>query len=129
MKEFRNPPTIHQPLGSYSHHVEVTGGERLLILSGQVGVRGDGTIPEDPFEQLEVAFENILRNLQAANMGVKDILRLTYYVVGEMDTVKRRAIITSKLGEHRPCSTFLYIAGLASPAYKVEIEALASRSD
>jgi len=129
MKEFRNPQNVHQPLGVYSHHVEISGNERLLVLSGQVGMRADGTVPEDQIEQLEVAFENILRNLEAANMGTKDILKLTYYVVGEMDNVKRRAIITSKLGEHRPCSTFLYVAGLVNPVYKVEVEALASRTD
>ena len=127
MKEFRNPQNVHQPVGLYSHHVEISGNERMLILSGQVGMREDGTVPEDPFEQMEVAFENILRNLEEANMSVKDILKLTYYVVGEMDTVKRREIIASKLHGHRPCSTFLYVAGLASPVYKVEIEAFASR--
>jgi len=129
MKEFRNPQNVHQPLGLYSHQIELTGNEHLLILSGQVGMREDGTVPDDPFEQLEVAFENIIRNLQAANMGVEDLLKLTYYVVGEMDTVKRRAVIASKLQGHKPCSTFLYVAGLASPVYKVEIEALASHSD
>jgi len=129
MKEFRNPQNVHQPVGVYSHQIEVTGNERLLILSGQVGMREDGTVPEDPFEQLDVVFENILRNLDAANMGVKDILKLTYYVVGEMDTVKRREVIASKLQGHKPCSTFLYVAGLASPVYRVEIDAWASRSD
>ena len=129
MKEFRNPQRVHQPLGAYSHQVEITEDERLLVLSGQVGMREDGTVPEDQIEQLEVIFENILRNLEAANMSAKDILKLTYYVVGEMDTVKRRAIITSKLGEHRPCSTFLYVAGLVSPVYKVEVEALASHAE
>ena len=129
MKEFRNPQHVHQPLGVYSHQVEITEDERLLVLSGQVGMREDGTVPEDQIEQLEVIFENILRNLEAANMSAKDILKLTYYVVGEMDTVKRRAIITSKLGEHKPCSTFLYVAGLVSPVYKVEVEALASHAE
>lgn len=129
MKEFRNPQNVHAPLGGYSHHVEITGNERLLVLSGQVGMREDGTVPEDALEQLEVAFENILRNLQAANMDSNDIVKLTYYVVGEMDVAKRRALIASKLQGHKPCSTFLYVAGLASPQYKVELEALASRSD
>ena len=128
MKEFRNPENVHQPVGLYSHQVEITG-ERLLVISGQVGMRQDGTVPENPFEQLDVAFENIIRNLQAAKMSVQDILKLTYYVVGEMDTVKRREVIASKLQGHKPCSTFLCVAGLASPVYKVEIEALASRSD
>lgn len=129
MKEFRNPQSVHQPVGLYSHHVEMTGNERILILSGQVGMREDGTVPEDPFEQMDVAFDNIVRNLEAAKMSVKDILKLTYYLVGEMDTVKRREIIASKLQGHRPCSTLLYVAALASPVYKVEIEALASHPD
>ena len=129
MKEFRNPQNVHQPVGFYSHQVEITGNERMLVLSGQVGMREDGTVPENPLEQLEVAFDNILRNLQAANMDVKDILKLTYFVVGEIDTAKRREVITSKLQGHKPCSTFLYVAGLASPVYKVEVEALASRAD
>jgi 2-iminobutanoate/2-iminopropanoate deaminase len=127
MKEFRNPQDVHQPVGFYTHQVEISGNERLLVLSGQVGMREDGTVPENPLEQMELAFDNILNNLRAANMDVQDILKLTYFVVGEIDTAKRREIITAKLQGHKPCSTFLYVAGLASPAYKVEIEALASR--
>lgn len=126
MKEFRNPQDVHQPLGSYSHQVEITGNERMLVLSGQVGVREDGTVPDDPIEQMDVALENIFRNLRAANMDVKDIIKLTYYLVGEVDTAKRRELVMSKLQGHKPCSTLLFVAGLASPIYKVEIEAWAS---
>ena len=129
MKEFRNPQNIHQPLGSYSHQIEITRNERLLVLSGQVGMREDGTIPDDPFEQIDIAFENILRNLRAANMDVKDIIKLTYYLVGEIDTAKRREIMLSKLQGNQPCSTLLYVAALASPMFKVEIDAWASHAD
>lgn len=129
MKEFRNPQDVHQPLGSYSHQIEVRGNERLLVISGQVGMRADGTVPEDPFEQIEVAFENIFRNLRAAGMSVNDLIKLTYYLVGEIDTAKRREVVQSKLQGHQPCSTLLYVAGLASPVYKVEIDAWASRAE
>ena len=129
MKEFRNPQDVHQPVGSYTHQIEIRGNERLLVISGQVGMREDGTIPEDPFEQIDLAFENIFRNLRAANMEVKDIIKLTYYLVGEIDTAKRREIVLSKLQGHQPCSTLLYVAGLASPAFHVEIEAWASRAE
>ena len=129
MKEFRNPQDVHQPLGSYSHQIEVRGNERLLVISGQVGMRADGTVPEDPFEQIDVAFENIFRNLHAAGMDVKDLIKLTYYLVGEIDTAKRREVVLSKLQGHQPCSTLLYVAGLASPVYKVEIDAWASRAE
>jgi 2-iminobutanoate/2-iminopropanoate deaminase len=129
MKEFRNPQSIHQPLGSYSHQIEVRGNERMLVLSGQVGMRQDGTVPEDPIEQMNIALENIFQNLRAANMDVKDIIKLTYYLVGEIDTAKRRELVASKLQGHQPCSTLLYVAALASPIYKVEIDAWASRAD
>ena len=129
MKEFRNPQDVHEPLGSYSHQIEVKGNERLLVISGQVGMREDGTVPEDPLEQIDIAFENILSNLRAAGMDVKDLIKLTYYLVGEIDTAKRREIVLSKLQGYQPCSTLLYVAGLASPVYKVEIDAWASRAE
>lgn len=127
MKESRNPQNIHKPLGQYSHQIEITGNERMLVLSGQVGMRADGSVPEDALEQIDVTFENIFRNLQAANMDVKDIVKLTYYLVGEIDTAKRRELTASKLQGHQPCSTLLYVAALAAPIYKVEIDAWASR--
>jgi enamine deaminase RidA (YjgF/YER057c/UK114 family) len=128
VKEFRNPQDVHQPLGSYSHQIEVSA-ERLLVISGQVGMSEDGTIPDDAFEQIDLAFENIFRNLRAADMDVKDIIKITYYLVGEIDTVKRREVVLSKLQGHQPCSTLLYVAALASPAFRVEIDAWASRAE
>ena len=129
MKEFRNPQNVHQPVGAYSHQVEITGPERMLVLSGQVGMRENGTIPADPLEQIDVALENIFRNLRAANMEVKDIFKLTYYLVGEIDTAKRRELVAAKLQGHKPCSTLIYAARLATPDIKAEIEAWASRAE
>jgi len=129
VKEFRNPQDVHEPLGSYSHQIEIRGNERMLVLSGQVGMLEDGTVPADPLAQMDIALENVFRNLRAASMDVKDIIKLTYYLVGEIDTAKRRELVVSKLQGHKPCSTLLYVAALASPIYKVEIDAWASRAD
>ena len=129
MKEFRNPQSVHEPLGSYSHQLEIRGNERLLVLSGQVGMREDGAVPEDPTEQVDVAFENILRNLEAASMSLRDVIKLTYYLVGEFDIARMRELVASKLQGHQPCSTLLYVASLASPVYRVEIDAWASHAD
>ena len=128
MKEFRNPQDVHEPVGSYSHQIEVRGSERLLVISGQVGMRKDGTVPEDPFEQIDLAFENVLSNLRAADMDVRDLIKITYYLVGEIDTARRREVVLSKLQGHQPCSTLLYVAALASPVFRVEIDAWASRA-
>lgn len=129
MKTSRNPSDVHPPLASYAHQIEVTGPERLLFVSGQVGMQPDGAIPDDPIEQLVVALENIGRNLQAANMGVTDIVKLTFYLVGEFDTARRRAATAAWLNGHQPCMTTVFVAGLASPAYRVEVDAWATKAE
>ena len=126
MKTYRNPPNVHPPLAAYTHQIELSGSERLVLFSGQVGQREDNSVPEDPIEQLDIAFENIFRNLQAADMGIEDIVKLTFYLVGDMDAARRREVTASKLQGHEPCMTLLYVAALASPIYKVEIDAWAS---
>ena len=60
MKEYRNPADVHEPIAAYTHQIEVKGPERLLVLSGQVGKTEDGTVPDDPIEQLDVALENLI---------------------------------------------------------------------
>ncbi len=128
MKTYRNPPNVHQPIAAYTHQIEIKGDERILVLSGQVGRTQAGDVPEDPLEQLDLAFENLLRNLHAADMDVHDILKLTFYLVGDMDAARRRELIAARLGEHRPCMTLLFVAALASPIYKVELDAWASNA-
>ena len=127
MKAYRNPTNVHEPIAGYTHQIEISGSERFLALSGQVGKKEDGTVPDDAAEQLEAALENLLRNLGAADMGVEDLVKITFYLVGEMEAAKRRDVISAKLQGHKPCMTLLYVAGLASPIYKVEIDAWASK--
>jgi enamine deaminase RidA (YjgF/YER057c/UK114 family) len=123
----RDPEAIHPPLGAYSHQVEVPAGARLLVMAGQVGRTVDGRVPEDPIEQAEVALDNVRHNLEAAGMGVGDVVKLTWYVVGQMDAQRRRELLTAWLGDHRPASTLVYVAALAAPEYRVEIDAWACR--
>jgi 2-iminobutanoate/2-iminopropanoate deaminase len=54
MKTPRNPSTLHAPLAAYSHQIEITYRERQLVMAGQVGMNPDGTVPDDPIEQLGV---------------------------------------------------------------------------
>ena len=127
MKQARNPATVHAPLGRYAHQIEVSGESRMLFLAGQVGVAPDGTVPADPIEQLGVALDNIVRNLEAAGFEPADLVKLTTYVVGEMDAAGRRAQLDRVLGPHVTTSTLVYVAALASPDYKVEVDGWAMR--
>ncbi len=128
MKTYRNPTTVHPPIGGYTHQIEISGGERLLVLSGQVGRTLDGQVPEGQLEQIDLALQNLERNLQAAGMGVPDLVKLTFYLVGEVDPAERRKVLAAHLGGHQPCSTLVYVAALAAPMYKVEIDAWASKA-
>ena len=124
---FRNPAAVHKPLASYSHQAEISGSAKWLVLSAQIGMDQEGRIPEDVYGQIELAFDNILRNLEAAGMDKKDLVKLAFYFVGPHDVEQRRSIVKHRLGEHQPCMTVLYVAGLAGPALKVEIDAWACR--
>lgn len=53
-------------------------------------------------------------------------VKLTLYLVGEMDAERRRKLIASKLSGYKPCMILFFVASLASPVNKVELDAWAS---
>ena len=129
MKTSRNPESIAAPVGRYVHQIEIEKPTKLLFIAGQVGMRPDGSVPDDPIEQLAVALENVLRNVEAAGMDTSDLMKITTYVVAgtELDPARRRSEMERLLGEHVPTSTLVFVAALASPPYKVEIDGWAAR--
>jgi enamine deaminase RidA (YjgF/YER057c/UK114 family) len=121
----RNPETVHAPIAGYTHQIEVTGEPRWLVLSGQIGQRPSGEVPQDPVDQLAVALENLDAQLEAAGMGVADLVKVTLYLAGEFDTDRRREVLTKWSQGHRPCMTVLHVSALAAPEYHVEVDAWA----
>ena len=126
MNTARNPETIHAPAGRYVHQIDVTNPSRLLFISGQVGTNPDGTTPPDPVDQLRVAVQNVLRNLEAAGLGIESLTKVTTYAVGALDPAGRRAVLDELLGAHVSCSTLVYVAALATPEFKIEVDAWAA---
>lgn len=125
MKEFRNPSTVHAPVGAYTHQIEVSGAQRWLLMSGQIGMKVDGVIPDDPVEQLEIALDNIGKNLQTAGMGIQDLVKISIYLVDPIDPARRREVLSTWSQGNEPCATLIYVAALATPNIKVEIDAWA----
>ena len=124
---FRNPKDVHGPLASYSHQAEVGPGAKWLVMSAQIGMDKDGHVPDDILDQINLAFDNIQHNLKAASMDINNLVKLVFYFTGTHDIEQRRNLIKQRLGEHQPCMTVIYAAGLADPALKVEIEAWACK--
>jgi len=97
---------------------------RTLYLSGQVGVGADGQVPEDATAQARLVWANIQAQLRAAGMTLDNLVKITTILPNHADLAATRVARTEALGERKPAST-LIIGGLASPAWKIEIEAIA----
>jgi enamine deaminase RidA (YjgF/YER057c/UK114 family) len=110
----------------YSHAVEAElGGARQLHVSGQVGVRADGTVPADFAAQCDQAIENVEAVLRSAQMTMSDVLKLTYYVVRRDDLPLLNEKRLARWRGIRPAVTTLLVAGLVRPEFLIEIDVLA----
>ncbi len=127
MPKFINPPTVQTPGSRFSQGVLVGPVARRLIISGQVGARADGTIVEGLEKQTELVFDNIEAVLTAGDMKIADLVRLVIYCTVPGGAAAVREIRNRRLGGHAPASTVVQVAGLANPAYLVEIEGEAIR--
>jgi enamine deaminase RidA (YjgF/YER057c/UK114 family) len=125
---FSNPRGVHAPVGPYSHTAVIPPGAELVFVSGQVGMRPDGSVPASLAEQADVTFENIRACLAAHGLGVDSIVKLSAFLVPGQDLQVLRAAREQHLGAHRPASTTVYVTELASPRFLLEIEALAVKT-
>lgn len=121
-----NPSTVAPPFSRYSHGVEAPGGARWLYISGQVGVTPDGKVADGAEAQIEQAWRNVLNVLEAAGMGPRDLVKVTTFLINRADLPTARTVRDRMLQGVAPASTLLFVAGLASPEWLVEIEAVAA---
>ena len=127
MNKRLNPKTVAPPLGAYSHAIEVPAGARWLHIAGQVGMAPDGTVPQSAEAQCEQIWKNIVAILEAAGMGVRDLVRINSYLTRAEDIAVARTVRAKYLGDHEPASTLLVISRLAGPDLLMEIEAVAAK--
>ena len=125
MTTFLNPSDIHQPMGSYAHTALVPAGTELVLISGQVGMRPDGSIPVTFVEQTEWVFKNIHACLAVYGLNIGAVVKLTTFVVSGQDVQVMREVRQRQLGGHCPTSTAVFVPQLVSPALLIEIEAVA----
>jgi 2-iminobutanoate/2-iminopropanoate deaminase len=122
------PRDIAPPFSRYAHGVLSDPGCRWLHVSGQVGVRPDGSMAATPEAQLEQAFENVFAVLREAGMDRGHLVKLTVFLTRK-DDVGPYLTVRDRLLEGREiASTLLVVADLARPDFLVEIEAVAAAS-
>jgi enamine deaminase RidA (YjgF/YER057c/UK114 family) len=128
MTKTYSPDTVAPPFSNYVHAVEAPGNARWLYVSGQIGVAGDGSVPDDFTGQAEQAFRNVLAILEEAGMAVTDIVRINTYLTDSADIGDYRGIRDRMMNDHATASTMLVISALAAPQFKIEIEAVAAKA-
>lgn len=124
-----NPAGVHAPVGSYSHTAVVPAGTELVFVSGQVAVRPDGSVPAKFGEQAEVVFENLRACLAAHGVGMDALVKLTTFIVAGQDVQVMREVRLRHFGAHRPASTAVFVPQLVSPAFLLEVEAVAVKAE
>jgi 2-iminobutanoate/2-iminopropanoate deaminase len=106
-----------------AHATEVPANARTLFCNGQVGARLDGTVPEDPLEQIEVIFERIRIILAASNMT------FAVYVTDKSILDDYFCIRGRIMGDHNPPATLLVVKKFPRSGVEVEIETIAAKVD
>lgn len=123
---FSNPEGVHAPVGGYSHTAVVPAGTRMLYISGQVGLRPDGSVPETMAEQADQTFANVIACLRGHGLAPSSIVKLTVFMVAGQSASDMRKARAKHLGEHKPTSTAIFVSQLVDPRLLIEVEAVAA---
>jgi len=123
------PLSIRAPFARYSHAVEVPAGHRLVLCSGQLSITLDDHIPETAEAQTELCFANVSAILEAAGMGLADIVRINAYVTDRAHLPGYMKVRDRLFSDPAPASTLMIVSGFAREAFKVEIEVIAAAAE
>ena len=114
-------------IGKYGDAIEVAPNQRWLFTSGTPGMDEKGEFPPDITRQAELAWGHILKMLKSADMSVADLVKITQYLTRPEDIPAYVQVRTRILGEARPASMLMVVAGLPRPEFLLEIDAVAAR--
>lgn len=110
----------------YGYSAAIRSGD-LLFVSGQVGVRSDGTVVEEPDAQIALAFDNLRNVLNAGGCTMDDIVDITSFHVdmfGHFEVFGARKRMAFPQPPF-PNWTAVGVTTLADPALIFEIKAIA----
>ena len=115
-----------EPVSHYCHVVKAGG---FVWLSGMVGMKADGTIPEGTVEQFEIALKTIDTCLGKAGGKPNQIVKVQIFMTDISERSSINPIRIEYFGDHKPASTLVEVSALVDPRMRVEIEAVAYIDD
>jgi enamine deaminase RidA (YjgF/YER057c/UK114 family) len=127
MVEFSNPAGVPAPSGLYSQSAVVSAGTDLVFISGQIGVRTDGSVGATIEEQADIAFGHLVTILKSHGLGPMNIVKMQIFLTDRGQREATAAARRKHLGDHKPTTTLVIVAGLGHAEYLIEVEAIAAR--
>ncbi len=122
-----DPHPVLQPFHSiYAHGVEVTQNSNMLFVSGQVGVTPEGVVMPDFESQCRQAIANVISVLKSADMEITNLVKLGFFLTRPEDMDMLVKLRMELFPDVRPAITTVFVAGLVSPDWFVEVEATAA---
>jgi enamine deaminase RidA (YjgF/YER057c/UK114 family) len=118
---------IAQQIGAYSDAIEAAPGLRWLFTSGTPGLERSGKLPSDIAGQAEIAWTHIVALLASAGMDVRDLVKVSHYLLRAEDIPAYVKVRARFLGDARPASMLLVTPALVRPEFLLEIEAVAAK--
>ena len=116
---------VYSTGGDWVHAMEVRGAERMLFVSGTMGLRPDFTAPPTLDEQLECVWNNLRAILASAGMTVDNIVRLTSYLRDASYAEANAQARIAALGDRRIPTTAIVVQTL-QPDWLIELEIIAA---
>ena len=121
----RPAPVQRLRRGNYAHAVEIRPGARVMHISGQAGVSPTGELAPDFKGQCRQALINLQSVLIEADMELDDVVKLTFFLIRREDVAGLVEVRRELLFGVGSAVTTVFVAGLVSPRWLVEVEAVA----
>lgn len=114
------------PVGAYSQ--AVSAGP-FVFVSGQIALNQEGQLVQgDIVVQTVQVLENIRAILEAAGLGLKDVVKTTVFLADLADFAEMNRVYAEFFPQNPPARSTVQVAGLPRQAL-VEIEAIALKRE
>ena len=116
---------IYPATKDYVHAMEVKTAQRMLFVSGTMGLDENGNAPDSLEDQLILIWSNLLCILSEAKMTSDNIVRVTSYLRDRAYVEANQNARVKNLGDRRVPTTAIVVETLLSD-WLVEIEIIAA---
>lgn len=117
-----NPDAVVKPASKYAQAVIHSANAERIVISGQLGLRPDGTLEDGLEAQMERAWGNVFAIMASAGFEKRQLVKATVFVTVPDAVAVYRKVRDRVMDGHICANTYLQISALAAPQFLVEIE-------